>query len=350
MHDFVLDGRRIGPGAPPLVIAELSGNHNGSLERALALVDAAAAAGAGCIKLQTYTADTITLDSDRPEFLIQDGPWRGRRLHELYREASTPWDWHAALAARARHHGLPWFSSPFDPTAVDFLESLDCPAYKVASFEVVDIPLLQRIAATGKPVIMSTGMATRAEIDEAVTTLRRQGCTQLGLLACLSSYPADPAAFRLANIATLARDWSVIAGLSDHSPGHHVAAAAVACGATIIEKHLCLRRADGGPDAGFSLEPDEFAALCRAVAEVHAAVQRPPAFGPAPGERDNLTFRKSLFYTTALPAGHRLGPNDLRVVRPGHGLHPRHYHALIGSVLTRAVEACAPVREGDCQH
>ena len=240
------------------IIAELSGNHNGDLQRALALIDAAAESGADAVKLQTYTADTITMDVDNDYFRIKEGPWAGRRLYELVPRGQHPWEWHPELFARAQSHGLTCFSSPFDPTSVDFLEQLHCPIYKIASFEVVDIPLIECIAATGKPVIMSTGMANEVEIERALAALRQGGCPEVTLLACVSAYPAEAKDLKLLNIPWLSETFSCPAGLSDHSAGHLAAVAAVALGATAIEKHLTLRRADGGPDAQFSMEPEEF--------------------------------------------------------------------------------------------
>lgn len=330
-----------------LVIAELSGNHNGDLGRARELIQAAKEAGADAVKLQTYTADTITLDADNTYFRITGGPWDGRRLYELYQEASTPWAWHEALFAAARQAGLVCFSSPFDPTAVAFLESLHCPIYKIASFELVDIPLLQCVARTGKPVIASTGMASLGEIATAVETLRDGGCPELALLSCVSSYPAKPGEMRLGTIRHLAEAFACPTGLSDHSPGHHLAVAAVACGARILEKHLTLRRADGGPDASFSMEPAEFAELVRAVRDVEQALAGGIRYGVLPGERHNVQFRKSLFFVRDLPAGHLLTAADVRVVRPGHGLPPAELPRVLGRCLVRAVGRAMPVLAGD---
>lgn len=350
MKDFRIGTRSLQAGAPALLVAELSGNHNGSQERARELVRAAARAGADAVKLQTYTADTITLDVDNEYFRIESGPWAGRRLYDLYREASTPWDWHAELFATAREEGLLCFSSPFDPTAVDVLEDLGCPCYKVASFEIVDIPLLERVAATGKPVIMSTGMANRSEIALAVDTLRGGGCPALCLLACVSAYPARAEDLKLRNIPWLADTYDCPAGLSDHSAGHLAAVAAVAMGAVMVEKHLTLSRSDGGPDAGFSLEPEEFAALVSAVRTVETALAQGVVEGPGQAEAGNVTFRKSLFVVRDLPAGHLLGDGDLRVVRPGHGLAPRHLPAVLGRRLATAKARGTPLLAADLVH
>jgi pseudaminic acid synthase len=326
-----------------VLIAELSGNHNGDRSRALELIRAAKAAGADAVKLQTYTADTITMDAPGPWFVIDGGPWNGRRLHDLYREASTPWEWHEELFAEARRLGIACFSTPFDPTAVDFLESLSCPFYKVASFEIVDIPLLERVGTTRKPVIMSTGMATLAEIDLAVATLRRHGCPGIVLLNCVSAYPAAAADMHLANIAVLARRFACPIGLSDHSPTSTAAIAAVALGACVIEKHLCLRRADGGPDAGFSLEPGEFADLVRVVRETEQAVRPAPRFGVGVAESGSIVFRKSLFFARDLPAGHLIERGDIRVVRPGHGLPPAKLAEVVGRTTRAAIARGTPV-------
>ncbi len=335
--------RRIGHDQPTFVIAELSGNHNGSIERALALIDAAAAAGVDAVKLQTYTADTITMDAPGPWFRIDAGPWAGRTLHDLYAEASTPWAWHAELFAHARARGLICFSTPFDPTAVDFLEQLGAPLHKIASFEVVDIPLIQRIAATRKPVIMSTGMASRDEITLAVQTLRDGGCLDLALLTCVSAYPARAADMHLANIAHLSASFACVAGLSDHSLEHIAAIAATALGGRVLEKHLCLKRADGGPDSGFSLEPEEFAACVRAVRETEAATVGGVVFGPGQADAGNVQFRKSLFAARDIAAGKTLSADDIRCIRPGHGLPPVTLPQVLGRVARCAIARGTPL-------
>ena len=333
-----------GPGRPVWVVAELSGNHNGDLGRAKALLEAAHAAGADAVKLQTYTADTITMDAPGPWFAISEGPWAGRRLFDLYQEASTPWAWHEELFALAGSLGLICFSTPFDPTSVDFLEDLGCPFYKVASFEVVDLPLQQRIAATGKPVIMSTGMASLAEIDRAVRTLREGGTPALALLNCVSAYPAPPEAMHLGDIPRLAAAFSCPVGLSDHTLDDTAAIAAVALGACMVEKHLTLRRTDGGPDAGFSLEPEEFARLVRAIRATEAAVRPSPSFGPGQADAGNIVFRKSLFVACDLPAGHVITANDVRCIRPGHGLPPADLGNLLGRTTRTTVARGTPWR------
>jgi N-acetylneuraminate synthase len=339
---FEIAGRSIGPDFSPYIIAELSGNHNGDMNRALALVDAAAETGADAIKLQTYTADTITLDVDRPEFRIQGGLWDGRSLYELYREASTPWEWHAALFARAREHGVHVFSSPFDHTAVDFLEALGAPAHKIASFELVDTPLIAKAASTGKPLIMSTGIASYAEIEDAVRAAREGGADGLALLHCISAYPAAPKTMRLQTIKTLGTAFGVPVGLSDHTLGSAVAVASIALGACIIEKHMTLARADGGPDADFSLEPAEFTQLVADCRMAHAAL------GDAQHDRKgvggaNAQFRRSLYVVADVAEGEVLSEANVRSVRPGNGLAPKHLDGVLGRTAARSLTRGEPL-------
>jgi len=337
--------RRIGVDQRPYLIAEMSGNHNQSLERALAIVDAAAEAGADAIKLQTYTADTMTLDVDAPGFVIDDPDslWAGRRLHDLYDEAHTPWAWHAPIVERAVSRGLHCFSTPFDESAVDFLETLGVPGYKIASFEIVDLPLIRRVASTGKPMIMSTGMASLAEIDEAVKEARSGGCTQLALLKCTSTYPANPENTNVTTIPNMREAFDCEIGLSDHTMGCGVAIAAVALGATVIEKHFTLRRADGGVDAAFSLEPQEFLQLRLESERAWQSLGR-IAYGPTQAEDKSRAFRRSLYIAQDLDAGDVLTPENVRIVRPGFGLPPKYYELIIGRRVNCNVKRGEPLR------
>ncbi len=342
MTGFSIAGRPIGPGHPPFVIAELSGNHNGSLDRALALLDAAAATGADAVKLQTYTPDTITLDHDGPGFLIEGGLWHGRRLHELYAEAHTPWEWHEALFARARDIGVILFSSPFDATAIDLLESLGAPAYKIASFEAVDLPLIARAAATGKPLIISTGLCNLAEMADALDAAK--AAPGVALLHCVSAYPAVFADANLATIPDMAARFGCVIGLSDHTPGSAAAAAGVALGAAIIEKHITLARADGGPDAAFSLEPNEFARLVNDCRQAWEAVGR-VSYDVEGSEAANLQFRRSLYAVADIAAGEAFTPANVRSIRPGFGLAPKRLPEVLGRRATRAIARGTPLSE-----
>jgi N-acetylneuraminate synthase len=342
MRALEIGGRQIGPGHLPYVIAELSGNHNGRLERALQLIDVAKEAGVDAVKLQTYTADTITIDHDGPGFTIEGGLWSGRRLHELYREAHTPWEWHPALFAHARELGITCFSSPFDPTAVDLLESLDAPAYKIASFEIVDLPLVRYAAKTGKPLIVSTGMAGAGEIAEAVEAAREAGAGGIVLLHCVSGYPAPADEANLARIRALAADYDCPIGLSDHTLGTDVAVAATALGAAVIEKHVTLARADGGPDAAFSLEPHELAALVQGVRTAYAALGRAD-YGRAASEQPNMAFRRSLYAVKDIAAGEVLTAGSVRSIRPGYGLAPKYLPGVLGRRARRAIARGTPM-------
>ena len=341
-HDLAIAGRQIGYGQPPYLIAEMSANHGGSLDQALAVIEAAAQAGADAVKLQTYTADTITIDCDRPDFLIKGGLWDGRTLYDLYQEAHTPWEWHRELFARARELGITMFSSPFDESAVDFLEGLGAPAYKVASFELVHLPLLRKIASTGKPVILSTGMASHAEIAESIGVLRKAGCRELLVLHCTSGYPTPPDEANIRMIPRLSELFDTPVGLSDHTLDNTVAIAAVALGAVAIEKHFTLDRADGGPDAAFSLEPAEFASLVTTARTAWAALGTADDVR-APSEQGNRMFRRSIYAVTDIKKGDRLTHNSIRVIRPGFGLAPRHYDELIGRAASADIARGTPI-------
>lgn len=339
-----IGNRDVGPATRPYLIAEMSGNHNQSLDRALEIVDAAAAHGADAVKLQTYTADTMTLDVRAPGFVIEDPKslWAGRQLYELYEEAHTPWDWHKPIMERAASHGMHCFSSPFDDTAVDFLEELGVPAYKIASFEATDLPLIAKVAKTGKPMIISTGMASVAEIDEAVRAARDNGNDQIVLLKCTSTYPATPENTNIRTIANMRETFGVDIGLSDHTMGCGVSVAAVGLGAVLIEKHFTLARADGGVDSTFSMEPSEFQMLRDETERAWQALGR-VTYGGTKAEEASRAFRRSLYISTDIAAGTELTPENLRIVRPGFGLPPKFYAQMLGKRVTRAATAGTPV-------
>ena len=331
--------RQIGRQHPPLVIAEMSGNHNQSLERALEIVEAAAQSGAHALKLQTYTPDTMTLDLDEREFHIDDPKslWTGTSLYKLYGEAHTPWDWHKPIFERARALGLTPFSTPFDDSAVDFLERLDAPCYKIASFENTDLALIRRVAATGKPLIVSTGMASAAELDETVRAARESGCRDLILLKCTSTYPATPDNTNLLTIPHLRELFGCEVGLSDHTMGIGAAVASVALGATVIEKHFTLRRADGGVDSTFSMEPAEMASLVVETERAWRALGG-VAYGPTEAEKRSLLFRRSLYIVSDLKAGDELTRDNVRAIRPGLGLPPKYLDEVLGKRVRRDVK------------
>lgn len=334
----------IGREHPPFIIAEMSGNHNQSLERALSIVDAAADAGAHALKIQTYTADTMTLDIDAGEFLIDnpDSLWQGKSLYQLYQEAYTPWEWHEAIFARCRERGMIGFSTPFDETAVDFLEKLDVPCYKIASFENTDIPLIRRVAKTGKPVIISTGMASIAELDETVREARSAGCEQLILLKCTSSYPAEPTESHLRTIPHMRELFGCEVGLSDHTLGVGVGVASVALGGTVIEKHLTLARSEGGVDAAFSMEPHEMKQL---VYETRQAWQSLGHihYGALDAEQASMKHRRSLYITKDLQPGDRLTSDNVRAIRPGRGLPPKYLDLVLGRTVSKPVAKGTPL-------
>lgn len=330
--------REIGKGTTPFIIAEMSGNHNHSLDRALAIVNAAAKAGAHGLKLQTYTPDTITIDSEEREFFIndQDNLWTGKSLYKLYGEAYTPWEWHEAIFDRARELGMVPFSTPFDDTAVDFLETLNVPCYKIASFENTDLPLIRRVAATGKPLIISTGMASVAELDDAVNAARQAGCKDLVLLKCTSTYPAAPTSTNILTIPHLRELFNCEVGLSDHTMGIGVSVASVALGATVIEKHFTLNRVDGGVDSAFSMEPTEMAQL---VVEAERAWQSLGSvnYGPTQAEKKSLQYRRSLYIVKDLNAGEILTHENLRSIRPGLGLPTKYLDVALGKPVKHDV-------------
>lgn len=333
---FEIDGRKIGPDHPAYIIAELSANHNGSLERALQTIDAAKRCGASAIKLQTYTADTMTIDCDRPDFMVKGGLWDGFKLYDLYKWAQTPFEWHQAMFEHARKIGITVFSTPFDESAVDLLERLDAPAYKIASFENTDLPLIRYVAKTGKPMIMSTGMATEAEIAEAVDAARGAGCKNLVLLHCISSYPAPMDQANIRQMPELARRFQAIPGLSDHTIGTTASVAAVALGACVIEKHFTLSRADKGPDSEFSIEPDELKRLCKDTHDAWQALGQ-VGYQRQSAEEGSKVFRRSVYFVRDLPVGAVVGEGDIRRIRPGKGLPPKHFNSLIGRRLKSGV-------------
>lgn len=337
-----IGNREIGTHVFPYVIAEMSANHNGSLERAFQLLEAAAKAGADAVKLQTYRADTITLDCDHEDFIIQGGLWDGRRLYDLYKEACTPWEWHRPLFERSGKLGLTIFSSPFDKTAVDLLEDLNAPAYKIASFEAVDLPLIKYVAATGKPMIISTGMANEEEIAEAVEAAREGGCRELAILHCVSGYPAPAADYNLRTIPAMMERFGLVTGLSDHTLDNTTAIASVALGSSIVEKHFTLDRNGGGPDDSFSLEPDGLAELCHGVRTAWKALGKVD-YGRKSSEMGNVKFRRSLYFVRDVAAGEIIGEEDIRSVRPGYGAAPKYLDQLIGKRMRCDAKAKTPV-------
>jgi len=343
---ITINGRRIAADTEPYVIAELSANHNGKLETALQIVEEAKKAGAEAVKLQTYRPDTITLDCDGEEFRIRGGLWDGRTLYELYEEAHMPWEWHKPLFDHARKLGITIFSSPFDNTAVDLLEDLNAPAYKIASFEAVDLPLIEYVASTGKPVIISTGMANGEEIQEAIDAAKSAGCKELAILQCVSGYPAPPEDYNLRTIADMIERFGLVTGLSDHTLDNTTAIASVALGASLIEKHFTLDRNAGGPDDSFSLEPDQLAALCRASKSAWGALGKVD-YGKKSSEQGNTQFRRSLYFIRDLKAGDVITAEAVKSVRPGYGVAPKHLSSIVGAIAARDVYTNSPVALGD---
>ena len=339
---FQIEGRDIGPEFPPYLISELSANHNRNLDTALRLIDLAAKTGADAVKIQTYTADTITLNSTRPEFQITSGKWAGKSLYQLYEEACTPWEWHPALFDRARKLGIVMFSSPFDNTAVDLLESLNAPAYKIASFEAVDLPLIKYVASTGKPMIISTGMADVEEISEAIEAARDGGCKELAILHCVSGYPAPAEDYNLLTIPDMIKRFNLVTGLSDHTLDNTTAITAVALGASIIEKHMTENRNGGGPDDSFSLEPSEFSKLCADSRTAWNALGGVD-YGRKSSETDNATFRRSLYFVKNMKAGEIITAAHFRSIRPGFGAAPKLSNIIIGMRVLEEIQSGTPV-------
>lgn len=335
-------GRRIDSMQPPYIVAEISANHNCNFNTALKIIEAAKNSGADAVKLQTYTADTITLDCDSDDFQIHEGLWKGRSLYQLYQEAHMPWDWHAPLFEYAHKIGITIFSSPFDATAVDFLEDLNAPAYKIASFEAIDLPLIKYVASTNKPMIISTGMADVEEIQAAIDAAREGGCEELAILHCVSGYPAPAADYNLCTIPDMAKRFGVVTGLSDHTIDNTTAIASIALGANIIEKHVTINRKSGGVDDSFSLEPTEFFALCRDAKTAWSALGTVD-YGRKPSEQGNVKFRRSLYFVKAMSAGDVVTADAIRSVRPGFGLPPKMFEEIIGARITRSVHYGQPV-------
>ncbi|WP_417441812.1 pseudaminic acid synthase [Idiomarina sp.] len=343
-HKMVINGREISPEQTPYIIAELSANHNGDIETAFKIISAAKKAGADALKLQTYRPDTITLDSDSDDFKIKGGLWDGRTLFELYEEAHTPWEWHKPLFEHARKEGITMFSSPFDNTAVDLLEDLNAPAYKIASFEAIDLALIEYVASTGKPMIISTGMADAEEIQEAIDAARGAGCKELAILHCVSGYPAPAEDYNLRTLADMSERFDVLTGLSDHTLDNTTAIVSAAMGASIIEKHFTLDRSGGGPDDSFSLEPGELAALCRDTKTAKKALGKVD-YGRKSSELGNVTFRRSLYFVKDLRAGDTITEDSIRSVRPGYGIAPKYLKRIIGKKVNATVKANTAVQE-----
>ncbi len=334
--NFKINDRLIGTDQPPFIVAELSANHNGSLERALKTIEEAKRCGADAIKIQTYTADTMTIDCDLPDFKVKGGLWDGYKLYDLYKWAETPYDWHEPIFSHANKIGITVFSTPFDETAVDLLEKLNTPVYKIASFEIVDLPLIRYVAGTGKPMIISTGMASEDEIDEAVTTAKDAGCKELVLLHCISSYPAPIDQSNIKQIQNLAKRFNVITGLSDHTLGTSASVASIALGACLIEKHFTLSRKDKGPDSQFSLEPDDLKKLCIETKEAWLSLGN-MGFKRQKAEKNSMVFRRSLYFVRDLPEGHIIKVDDIRRIRPGMGLSPKYVDEILGKKIVKSV-------------
>ena len=339
-----INDRLIGWNASPYIIAEMSANHNGCIDTAYAIIDAAKSAGADAVKIQTYTPDTITLNSENDDFVIKGGLWGGRTLYDLYQEAHMPWDWHKPLFDHARKVGITMFSSPFDATAIDLLEDLGAPAYKIASFEAIDLPLIRYASSTGKPIIISTGMADQDEITEAIEAAQSAGCKDLAILHCVSGYPAPAEDYNLKTIPDMIDKFGLVTGLSDHTLDNTTAIASVVLGAAIIEKHFTLDRNGGGPDDSFSLEPEEMVALCRDTKTAWSSLGRVD-YGRKSSEQGNVQFRRSLYFVRDMKVGNTITPECIRSVRPGWGLPPKYFDSLIGKTVTQDIAKNTPVRE-----
>lgn len=337
MKVITIDGKQIGPGHKPYVVAEISGNHNGDINRALELIELAADAGADAVKLQTYTPDTMTIDCQENDFQVKGGLWDGYSLYDLYQWAHTPWAWHEALFKKAKEVGITIFSTPFDESAVDFLEALNAPAYKIASFEVVDLPLIKKVAQTGKPVIISTGMATLEEIDDAVKTLKQHGCEDIIVLHCISSYPAPIEQANILTIPEIASRFNVVSGLSDHTLSNIASVTSVALGAHFIEKHFIQKRSDGGPDCAFSLEPEELRSLCNDTNDAYLALGQ-AGFELKQAEKSSTVFRRSLYVVEDVKQGDKFTAKNVRRIRPGHGLAPKYLDRILGKTATRDIK------------
>lgn len=341
--EIKIAGRKIGMNYPPYIIAEMSANHNGLIQNAYKIIDQAKLSGVDAIKMQTYKPETITLKSSNDEFLIKDGLWKGYTLYDLYQEAHTPWEWHKELFDYAAKKGVTLFSSPFDNTAVDLLEDLNCPAYKIASFEIIDLPLIRYAASTGKPIIISTGMASKVEISEAIQTAIEAGCQQLAILLCVSGYPASSKDYNLRTISDMIKEFQVVVGLSDHTLSNITALSSISLGASLIEKHFTIDRKRGGPDDSFSLEPKEFKSLCTDSREAWEALGK-INYGIKDTEKQNLKFRRSLYFIKNLKKGEKINEKSIKSVRPGFGISPKYYDEIIGKRLKVNVQSQAPVK------
>ncbi|MCF7355625.1 pseudaminic acid synthase [Vibrio sp. CK2-1] len=347
MNKYItINNRKIGPDFPPYIIAELSANHNGDINRAFKIMEEAKKAGADAIKLQTYTHETITMDCDSEDFKIHGGLWDGQTLYELYKGAHMPWEWHQPLFEKAKELDITIFSSPFDFTAVDLLEDLSAPAYKIASFELIDLPLIKRVAQTGKPMIMSTGMANQEEIQEAIDTARNNGCEELVVLHCVSGYPAPADQYNLRTIADISERFDVLSGLSDHTIDNATAIASVVLGASLIEKHVTLDRNGGGADDSFSLEPHELTQLCKDAKTAWQAMGK-VNYERAEAEKGNVKFRRSLYVVKDIKAGEKITPENVRSIRPGFGLAPKFYDEIMGKIVTKDLESGTPMLRDD---